>query len=142
MRKMLFSIVILLLSGFIQTTLSAETASGPENVPRMTKEQLKAQLGNSDFVIIDVRSDHDWQDSNTKIKGAVRENPSKLDSWINNYPKDKTIVLYCAWVNEATSASVALQLMGRGYRKVYALKGGWTDWEKEKYPVQQKDVNK
>jgi hypothetical protein len=96
MRKMLFSFVILLLSGFIQTTLSAETASGPENVPRMTKEQLKAQLGNSDFAIIDVRSDHDWQDSNTKIKGAVRENPSKLDSWINNYPKDKTIVLYCA----------------------------------------------
>ena len=53
-------------------------------------------MDNSDFVIIDVRSDHDWQDSNTKIKGAVRENPSKLDSWINNYPKDKTIVLYCA----------------------------------------------
>jgi hypothetical protein len=96
MRKMLFSFVILLLSGFIQTTLSVETASGSENVPRMTKEQLKAQLGNSDFVIIDVRSDHDWQDSNTKIKGAVRENPSKLDSWVNNYPKDKTIVLYCA----------------------------------------------
>jgi len=45
-------------------------------------------------------------------------------------------------VNEATSASVALQLLGRGYRKVYALKGGWADWEKAKYPVQLKDVNK
>jgi hypothetical protein len=96
MRKRLFACVILLLSGLIQTALSAEAASGPENVPRMTIEQLKAQMDNSDFVIIDVRSDHDWQDSNTKIKGAVRENPSKLDSWINNYPKDKTIVLYCA----------------------------------------------
>jgi len=95
MRKMLFACLILLVSGLTQTTLSVEAASGPENVPRMTKEQLKAQLGNSDFAIIDVRSDHDWQDSNTKIKGAVRENPSKLDSWINNYPKDKTIVLYC-----------------------------------------------
>ena len=38
----------------------------------MTIEQLKAQLGNSDFVIIDVRTAHDWQDSGTKIKGDVR----------------------------------------------------------------------
>jgi rhodanese-related sulfurtransferase len=86
----------MLLSGFIQAALSAETVSGPENVPKMTKEQLKAQLGNSDYVIIDVRADHDWQDSNTKIKGAVREDRSKLDSWIKKYPQDKTIVLYCA----------------------------------------------
>ena len=96
MRKILLVCAILLLSGLMQTAFSAETATGPENVPRMTKEQVKAQLGNSDLAIIDVRSDHDWQDSNTKIKGAVRENPSKFDSWVNNYPKDKTIVLYCA----------------------------------------------
>jgi len=42
-------------------------------------------------------------------------------------------------VNEATSASVALQLTGRGYKKVYALKGGWRDWEAAKYPVEPKD---
>ena len=95
MKKTLLACIVLLLSGFLQTALSAETVSGPENVPRMTREQLKAQLGNSDFVIIDVRSAHDWEESNTKIKGAIRENPSKLDSWVNNYPKDKTIVLYC-----------------------------------------------
>jgi hypothetical protein len=96
MKKTLLVCTILLLSGFLQTALSAEIVSGPDNVPRITKEQLKTQLGNSDFVIIDVRSDHDWQDSNTKIKGAIRENPSKLDSWVNNYPKGKTIILYCA----------------------------------------------
>jgi hypothetical protein len=95
MKKTLLAFIILLLSGFLQTALSAETVSGPENVLRMTREQLKAQFGNSDFVIIDVRSAHDWEESNTKIKGATRENPSRLDSWVNNYPKDKTIVLYC-----------------------------------------------
>jgi rhodanese-related sulfurtransferase len=42
-------------------------------------------------------------------------------------------------VNEATSASVALQLIGKGYKKVYALKGGWTEWESAKYPVEPKD---
>jgi 3-mercaptopyruvate sulfurtransferase SseA len=29
--------------------------------------------------------------------------------------------------------------MGRGYKKIYALKGGWADWEKAKYPVEPKD---
>jgi 3-mercaptopyruvate sulfurtransferase SseA len=29
--------------------------------------------------------------------------------------------------------------MGRGYKKVYALKGGWADWEKAKFPVEPKD---
>jgi hypothetical protein len=96
MRNVLFAFMIMLLSGFIQAALCAETVLGPENVPKMTKEQLKAQLGNADFVIIDVRADHDWQDSNTKIKGAVREDPSKLDSWIKKYAQDETIVLYCA----------------------------------------------
>jgi rhodanese-related sulfurtransferase len=40
-------------------------------------------------------------------------------------------------VNEATSASVAQQLIRKGYKNVYALKGGWLDWEKAKYPVEQ-----
>jgi hypothetical protein len=83
MKKAMLAFTIMLLSGFVQTALWAETAPGPESVPRIAKEQVKAQLGNSDFAIIDVRSAHDWEDS------------YKLGSWIDKYPKNKTIVLYC-----------------------------------------------
>ena len=69
MRKVLLALAIVLISGFTQAALCAVTASGPETVPRMTKEELKANLSNPDFVIIDVLATHDWQDSNTKIKG-------------------------------------------------------------------------
>jgi len=41
-------------------------------------------------------------------------------------------------VNEATSASVALTLMKMGYFKVYALKGGWHEWERKGYPTEMK----
>jgi predicted sulfurtransferase len=64
--------------------------------PRMEKEQLKANLGNPGFVIIDVRSYTDWLFSKGKIKGAVRENYRNFEEWNAKYPKDKTIVLYCA----------------------------------------------
>jgi hypothetical protein len=67
-------------------------------VPRMTIEELKAKIGYSDhnIVIVDVRKGKDWTGSEFKIKGAVRENPAKLSPWAEKYPKDKTLVLYCA----------------------------------------------
>ena len=64
--------------------------------PRMPTDELKAMLGSPDLVIVDVRYGKDWTDSDVKIKGAVREDPKVFESWTNKYPKDKTIVLYCA----------------------------------------------
>ena len=66
------------------------------DAPRMTKDELKGMLGNPDLVIVDVRYGKDWTDSDLKIKGAVREDPKVFESWANKYPKNKTIVLYCA----------------------------------------------
>lgn len=65
-------------------------------VPRMTKEELKPKLDNPDVVIVDVRVGKDWKGSEFKIKGAVRGNPAEFSSWAEKYPKDKTLVLYCA----------------------------------------------
>ena len=53
-------------------------------------------LGNPDLIILDVRSGMDWTDSDLKIKGAIREEPDDIKSWANKYPKNKTLVLYCA----------------------------------------------
>jgi rhodanese-related sulfurtransferase len=33
---------------------------------------------------------------------------------------------------------VAGKLIGRGFTKVYALKGGWNAWEKAGYPIEPK----
>jgi hypothetical protein len=66
------------------------------DVPKMSKEELQAKLGNPDVIIIDNRTDHDWTGSSSKIKGAVREDPGKILDWIDKYPKDKTLVFYCS----------------------------------------------
>jgi len=62
----------------------------------MTKEQVRSMLGKPDVIIIDVRSNYDWEESKVKIPGAVREEGMKFASWMNKYPKDKTLILYCA----------------------------------------------
>ena len=92
MRKRLLFIAVLCI--FFMAGCATFALSG--DVPRMTKEELKASMSKPDVIIIDVRSGRDWTDSDQKIKGAVRENPGAIQSWTNKYPKDKTLVFYCA----------------------------------------------
>jgi len=63
---------------------------------RMEKDERKAKLGNPEVVVIDVRSYTDWLLSGDKINGAVRENYRDFDGRETKFPKDKTLVLYCA----------------------------------------------
>jgi|GEM_PF-244728 len=63
-------------------------------MPRMTKEQAKAMLGNPDVVILDCRPVEQWRFSDQKIPGAVHEDPMDVESWAGKYSKDKTIVIY------------------------------------------------
>lgn len=64
---------------------------------RINKEELKLLLNDPDTTIIDVRREGAWQESDKKIKGAVREDPMTDEkSWAKKYKKDKNIVLYCS----------------------------------------------
>jgi predicted sulfurtransferase len=92
MKKRLFIGALFIFFTVVVLTTFAKSA----DAPRMTKDELKAMLGNPDLIIIDVRYGRDWTDSDLKIKGAVREDPEAFDSWANKYSKDKTIVFYCA----------------------------------------------
>jgi len=87
---------MVLLGPLLAMMRACATLTMSKTVPMMTKDQLKAMLGNPDLTIIDVRYGLDWTDSDMKVKGAVREDPTKVTSWAPKYPKDKLIVLYCA----------------------------------------------
>jgi rhodanese-related sulfurtransferase len=95
MEKKRLTIALSLVLSLIITTAYAVSAWAAD-VPRITKEELKAELENPDVVILDVRRGKDWTDSDQKIKGAIREDGKEYESWAENYPKDKKIVLYCA----------------------------------------------
>lgn len=97
MRKIAFlwALVVLAVASFAGTVALAAPAPTPESVQKMTVDGLKGRMGNQDLVVIDVRSAHDWDESKIKIKGSVREEAMKVGSWINKYPKDKTIVFSC-----------------------------------------------
>ncbi len=86
---LIVAIALILFMSFVLPVLAAET-------PRIEKEKLKDMLGKPELILIDVRAGADWKASTQKIKGAVREDPGQMDNWIKKYPKDKTLIFYCA----------------------------------------------
>ncbi len=90
MAKYMLPFVLLLIAVF------AWAAEKTGDTRMMTATQLLPMLGKPDLIIIDVRTSYEWDKSKVKIKGAVREEGMKFGSWMNKYPKEKTIVLYCA----------------------------------------------
>ncbi len=96
-RQLLMILVLMMLfpfqGGSVQTVLAM--GSGAQ-IPRTTIEELKAKLGQPEVIILDVRLGEEWTGSKMKIKGAIREDPEKIQSWADKYPKDKTVVLYCS----------------------------------------------
>jgi len=76
--------------------VTAASDTTGEEAARIGHEELKAMLGSSDLLIVDVRAAPDWEQSDIKIKGAIREDPKRTSEWFSKYPKDKTIVFYCA----------------------------------------------
>jgi len=139
MKKKLLACLILI---FLTIGLFASFALS-DDAPMMTKEQLKAMLGDPDLVVLDVRRDSDYFSSDLKIKGAVRPDTVTCVT-ARKYPKGKTFVIYCASPNEAKSTDDVKHLIekhgadGFNNTNVFVLKGGWEEWLKAGYPTEKK----
>ncbi len=96
MRKLKSPLTLIFFFILAVTISTAGCSQAEGDTPRMTTQELNDRLAKGEVVVIDVRSDRDWSSSDSKIKGAVREEPGNVDSWIGKYPKDKALVFYCA----------------------------------------------
>jgi molybdopterin/thiamine biosynthesis adenylyltransferase/rhodanese-related sulfurtransferase len=109
---------------------------------RQLLEQTKAEIREVDARAasglagarwVDVREADEWQEGH--IPGAVHVPRGHLESRIEAAAPDKSapVVLYCAAGNR--SAFAAKTLAELGYRDVYSLVGGFTDWKRNGYDV-------
>ena len=88
--------IISVLAACFIIVLSAYMLARAESFSYISTEKLKTELGNPKITILDVRVPQDWNKSQWKIKGAIRESPNHVGQWMNKFSKDQTIVLYCA----------------------------------------------
>ncbi len=89
MKTILFGTILILIGFFTSIAFSQEPS-------RISKEELRAMLGDPNVIILDVRISDEWKASDRKIQGATWKNPEQIKSWMTQYPKDKTLVFYCS----------------------------------------------
>jgi len=85
-------IVFILIIGQTAVSVAGDTS----DVSRISVHQAQALLGRPDTVIIDVRKYRNWWRSSKQIPTAVREDPSKVKTWIEKYGKNQTLIFYCS----------------------------------------------
>jgi len=80
------------------------------------------------FVLIDVREDHEWGAG--RIRGAIHIGKGLIERDIERrIPGRRTeIVLYCAGGYRSVLAADALRKMG--YRRTASMSGGWKAWKR------------
>jgi rhodanese-related sulfurtransferase len=113
----------------------AQSVPSSDEPLRMSVETFRArQEAGEVAIVLDVRGPRDWQQSGAKIFGALRAYPEiRIDP---RWPKDRLILAFCDWPQDATSAHVALQLRERGFTEAYALFGGFDAWQSAGFPVE------
>lgn len=90
----LIRVIILLLVVAVEPT--SIRAASPADIPRITKDGLRARMGEANLIIIDVRLADDWEKSKEKIAGSVHHDPDAVESWRGTYAPGQTLILYCA----------------------------------------------
>lgn len=103
-------------------------------IREVTPEEIEARLARSDdFILIDVREDHEWLEG--RIKSACHLGRGVLERDIERmFPDlDTELVLYCGGGFRSALAAESLQKMG--YTRVASLQGGFRDWKAQGRPL-------
>lgn len=97
LRRHFLRLVLAALLLALPGVTAAPSAAAATDVPRITKEALKARLDDPKLVILDVRTGSDWKGSEYKLPGAVRLDPgADMATATAGLDRKKEYVLYCA----------------------------------------------
>jgi phage shock protein E len=117
---------------FLVTALAASLsfAAGPVN---LTAPEAKALLAkNGKVALLDVRSSEEYRQAH--LRGAQLIPLSELEKRVQEVPKDRPLLVYCAV--GARSLSAARFLSSKGYREVYQISDGLVGWYKNGFPIE------
>jgi membrane protein DedA with SNARE-associated domain/rhodanese-related sulfurtransferase len=130
---------VLLLIGFLVYRFVRQRAFIKEmRAARVEPDELKQMLDqNQQVYIVDLRHPLDYLPDPRTIPGAVMLTPDKLVERTGSIPRDRDVVLFCTCPSEATAAKMALTLRKAGIYRVRPLRGGFDEWKRLGYPLQE-----
>lgn len=104
----------------------------PASITNVTADEVYKMLSsNKDYFILDVRSKEEFNSGH--IEGAYLLPVSELENRLEELPQDKPIIVYCRSGSRSTSA--ANILLGKGFKEIFNMTGGITEWQSKGFPV-------
>ena len=109
--------------------LASQVAAATRDISSIEAKNLLAR--NKPF-LLDVRTPQEF--SQARLSGAVLIPIGEFQRRINEVPKNKPILVYCAVGSR--SKPVADFLTQRGYKEVYHMADGIVGWYRNGFPIQ------
>ena len=135
-RGAVVMLVTLLVAYIAFKYLQRQRALRRLRIARITPEELRQrQEGGEEILIVDLRSEAAVQSDPSLIPGARHLRVDEVETWHQEIPRDREVVLYCSCPNEAGAAHTALILYRRGITRVRPLLGGIDAWRERNYPL-------
>jgi rhodanese-related sulfurtransferase len=120
---------MLLAAALVLSVTALASAQAVRNVPRVSIDELKSLMHKKTVLVIDVRNMVEFGQGH--IPGAMNIPYGQASAEEEALRKEKrTIVLYCACVNESSAARAAVEMTELGIPNVKVLLGGWDEWMK------------
>ncbi len=100
---------------------------------RIKRDEAMRLVKADKAVFVDVRSKQSYDAGH--IRGALSIPSSQLAQRVRELPPGKTIITYCACVEEHSAAVAVVVLKNYGIKNAGALVGGWNEWTAQGLPT-------
>jgi phage shock protein E len=126
MKKVVSLVVLVVMT----LAASLSIAAGPVN---LTSPEAKALLAkNGSMVLLDVRTPEEYRQAH--LRGSQLIPLSELEKRVQEVPKNKPLLVYCAV--GARSLTAAKYLSSKGFKDVYQISDGLVGWYKNGFPIE------
>jgi len=105
-------------------------------VERSSEGLAAGQEELGDALLIDVRRQAVFEQSDSLISGARWRDPSEVSAWSAELPKHREVVVYCVYGHEV-GRSTAMRLNAAGHRARF-LRGGFDGWRASGRAIERK----
>lgn len=122
--------VITSLLSLVVLVVSLSFAAGVRNVTSVEGQALLAK--NSKIVLLDVRTPEEYRQAH--LRGSLLVPLGELGRRVQEVPRDRPVLVYCAVGARSTSAADFLS--SKGYREVYNMTDGIVGWYRNRLPIQ------
>jgi len=128
MRRRWFSLTVIVVMIFMLASAAAFSAKIKNINTEKANELMEQRNGDQDFVILDVRTPGEFSEGHIENAVNLDFHADAFADELESLDKKKTYLIYCR--TGGRSGNALKMMKEKGFKDVYNMEGGITDWSK------------